>query len=234
MIINDVSKKYNISTRTLRYYEQLGLITSNRSVSNHRDYDEQQLQLLEEILTLKLLNLKLQDIKMILQEDSRLSLRQLLHEQLTTLDHGINDLKYKRQLIHSVLQTFGSEDFSKANLEALLREQIFFRSSEERWSTMLNENSHITIDIGENLIPLALDEAEFSIVSSIKSLRSSLKKDYNINLDKIRLKDNIKALSPNEFQILVDDDIVVKKTLLSTVAQQQVDQIMVQLKALLI
>ncbi|NPE22004.1 MerR family DNA-binding transcriptional regulator [Fusibacter sp. A1] len=33
MLITDVSKKYAVSTRTLRYYEELGLITCSENCS---------------------------------------------------------------------------------------------------------------------------------------------------------------------------------------------------------
>ena len=42
MTIAEVSKKYDISSDTLRYYERVGLITSvSRTKSGFRDYDEE-------------------------------------------------------------------------------------------------------------------------------------------------------------------------------------------------
>ncbi len=42
MMIEEVSKKYDISSDTLRYYERVGLIPSvSRTKSGFRDYDEE-------------------------------------------------------------------------------------------------------------------------------------------------------------------------------------------------
>ncbi len=194
MIINDVSKKYNLSVRTLRYYEELGLISSTRNNANIRVFDESQLSVLEEILIYKALNIKLQDIKLIIQSDEKTLLRKLLFNQMSELNTAIFELKYKRQLIRSTLETFASDKVSKSNLKSFIEEQIFFSSSDERWITMLENNKNITIDIGENLIPLALEDC--SLWRAIKSLRTELKENYNYTLDKIISK----TLMPMNFK----------------------------------
>ncbi|MBI9011385.1 MAG: MerR family DNA-binding transcriptional regulator [Clostridiales bacterium] len=232
MIINDVSKKYNLSVRTLRYYEEIGLISSTRNDANIRVYDSSQLSLLEEILVYKALNIKLQDIKLIVCSDEKTLLRKLLFSQLNELNASIFDLKYKRQLIRSTLETFASDRVSKSNLKSFIEEQLFFSSSDERWTNMLENNKNITIDIGENLIPIALKDAP--LWRAIKALRVELKENYDYTLDKVRVKDNVKDLNANEFQILYDDEIKIKKDLLTEDQSLQIDQIITQLKALII
>ncbi|WP_256369614.1 MULTISPECIES: FHIPEP family type III secretion protein [unclassified Fusibacter] len=120
------------------------------------------------------------------------------------------------------------------NLKAFLSQQLFFRSSDERWTNMIENDSHITIDIGKDLIPIALDDAKCSLFSSIKELRETLLKDYGIDLKKIRVKDNLNDLSPNEFQILNDDKVLIRKQINSENQQLQVDQIITQLKAIVL
>jgi len=51
--ISQVSKQFGISTRTLRYYEQLGLIAPVRKEdSNYREYEELTLARLRQIIVL--------------------------------------------------------------------------------------------------------------------------------------------------------------------------------------
>ena len=51
--IKDVSSKYSITARTLRYYEDMGLINSARSDDYaYRMYDENAVRRLEQILIL--------------------------------------------------------------------------------------------------------------------------------------------------------------------------------------
>ncbi|WEV70447.1 MerR family transcriptional regulator [Lactobacillus sp. ESL0785] len=74
-----------LSARTLRYYEQLGLIKPERdSTSNYRQYQENDVTTLQQILIFKKMNFRLSVIKDILQnpefdldEALKMSMRQL-------------------------------------------------------------------------------------------------------------------------------------------------------------
>ena len=67
----DLSKQYGVSTRTLRYYEEIGLIQSQRTDEYaYRMYDEQNKNRLEQILILRKLNIGIKDIQYIFSADS--------------------------------------------------------------------------------------------------------------------------------------------------------------------
>ncbi len=64
--IRDVSAKYDISARALRYYEDVGLITSIRTEDYaYRLYDKNAIKRLEQILILRKLNISIKDIQRI-------------------------------------------------------------------------------------------------------------------------------------------------------------------------
>ena len=64
--IREISGRYNVSARTLRYYEDMGLIESIRSDDYaYRLYDEAAIKRLEQILILRRLNISIKDIKRI-------------------------------------------------------------------------------------------------------------------------------------------------------------------------
>ena len=64
--IRDVSSKYDISARALRYYEDMGLINSTRSEDYaYRLYDKNAIKRLEQILILRKLNISIKDIQRI-------------------------------------------------------------------------------------------------------------------------------------------------------------------------
>lgn len=68
--ISTVSKNFNISTRTLRYYEQIGLIQSVKKYGYaYRTYDEKSIIKLEQIIILKKLRISLKEIQLILQSE---------------------------------------------------------------------------------------------------------------------------------------------------------------------
>ena len=75
--INQVSRQYDISTRTLRYYEQIGLLQSIRTADYaYRTYDADALRRLQQIIILKKLRIPLKTIKEILvNEDALVAIR---------------------------------------------------------------------------------------------------------------------------------------------------------------
>ena len=61
--IKDVSNKYDITARTLRYYEDMGLINSTRSEDYaYRLYDENAVKRIEQILILRKLNISIREV----------------------------------------------------------------------------------------------------------------------------------------------------------------------------
>ncbi|SMF68175.1 transcriptional regulator [Paenibacillus uliginis N3/975] len=91
-----VSKQSNVSVRTLRYYDQIGLLTpSFKDDNGRRHYSEQDLFTLEKITLLKSLSLPLEEIQNVLE---KLSFRDILiahhnhlQEQLTLLQSSISN-----------------------------------------------------------------------------------------------------------------------------------------------
>ena len=82
--ISDVAKKLNLTLRTLRYYEEFGLINPvGHSMGKERFYTKEELSKLVKIKELQdLLGLKLSDIKEILEVESKFD--QLKTEFLAT------------------------------------------------------------------------------------------------------------------------------------------------------
>lgn len=60
--INEVSKLVGVSRRTLQYYDDMGLLTAQRSSDNYRLYDKQELEKIWEILIYKEMNFELKEI----------------------------------------------------------------------------------------------------------------------------------------------------------------------------
>ena len=82
--IRDVSCKYGLSPRALRYYEDAGLLTSIRTEGYaYRVYDENAVKRLEQILILRKLNISIKDIKRMANHDI------VVDEGWQITDHGM-------------------------------------------------------------------------------------------------------------------------------------------------
>jgi DNA-binding transcriptional MerR regulator len=76
--IGEVAERSGVTPRTIRYYEEIGLLTSGeRRKGEHRSYDETDVERLLELKRLRdLLNLSLDELKVLLEaEEARATLR---------------------------------------------------------------------------------------------------------------------------------------------------------------
>jgi MerR family copper efflux transcriptional regulator len=62
MRIGELAQRAGVTTRTVRYYEGLGLLESDRRASGHREYGEEAIRRLAKIDFLKRMGLTLEEI----------------------------------------------------------------------------------------------------------------------------------------------------------------------------
>lgn len=99
MVISEVSKKYDITTDTLRYYERIGLIPPvNRNSSGNRDFTEEDCNWVEFIKCMRNAGLSIESlidyVNMFQEGDSTVDARkQLLIEQRDLLAERINNMQ---------------------------------------------------------------------------------------------------------------------------------------------
>jgi DNA-binding transcriptional MerR regulator len=63
MLIGELAERAGTSTRTLRYYEQHGLVLPRRDSNGYRQYDDAELRVVHEIRALLAVGFGLDDIK---------------------------------------------------------------------------------------------------------------------------------------------------------------------------
>ena len=98
--IGEVAKLAGTTPRTIRYYEEIGLLPTAeaREPGAHRSYAEADVERLNEVLRLKsLLGLSLEELKDLLEaEEARRALRREWHE-------GVEDPVRRRQILEESL-----------------------------------------------------------------------------------------------------------------------------------
>lgn len=102
--ISDVSRTYDVTTRTLRYYEELGLISSTKKEDYaYRVYDDEAISRLQIILMLRKLNISLKDIQEILSSSNQDQFIVILNTKLSEMDQEIENLSNVREVIQLFL-----------------------------------------------------------------------------------------------------------------------------------
>jgi len=122
--IRDVSIKYNISARTLRYYEDMGLITSIRSDDYaYRLYDDAALKRLEQIIILRKLNIGIKDIQRIFKSSSSDVVLEVLSKKVSDIDEDISLLHELKEIVLEFIRQIEQADFNKDSDVKLLYEK---------------------------------------------------------------------------------------------------------------
>ena len=111
--VSDISKKYGISTRMLRYYEQSGLISSQRKEGYaYRVYNEPAIKRLQQVIILRKLQIPVRQICVILNNPDAAIVVDIFKKNIQELDSEITALS----TIKKILDSFVSELESIANV----------------------------------------------------------------------------------------------------------------------
>lgn len=103
--ISQVSRMFNISTRTLRYYEQIGLIQSIRTDDYaYRIYDENTVIYLQQIIILRKLRIPLKQIVEILKRKDTAATIKVFQQNLIDIEDEITALSTIKNVIQAFLE----------------------------------------------------------------------------------------------------------------------------------
>ena len=119
--VKDVSKITGISIRTLRYYDEIGLLKPTElTESGYRLYDSKALEKLQEIMFFRELEIPLMDIKKIM-DNPNYDKKQVLSAQRSLLEQKRNRLNGIIELITDVMKGVNTMSFGAFNNEEILK-----------------------------------------------------------------------------------------------------------------
>ena len=125
--VKEVSKLTGISIRTLRYYDEIGLLKPTKISDNeYRLYDDKTLEKLQEIMFFKEMDIPLETIKKLL-ENPELDRKEILLFQKALLERKRNRLNGIIELIDDVregVNTMSFEAFSEDDIERIVEHTI--------------------------------------------------------------------------------------------------------------
>lgn len=119
--IRDISTRYDISARTLRYYENMGLISSIRSDDYaYRMYDGEAVKRLEQILILRKLNISIKDIQRIFNTPGSEIVLEVLGKKVDNIDDEVSLLHELKEVILDFIHQIEQADFGNGTDVKLL------------------------------------------------------------------------------------------------------------------
>lgn len=119
MTISEVTKTFNITTRMLRYYDEIGLLPSIRTEDYaYRMYDEAAVRRLQQIITLRKLRIPLKKIAAI-YNDIETRICEVFQECISELNEEINALNVIRDILNGLISRINSMADTHINLDLL-------------------------------------------------------------------------------------------------------------------
>jgi len=117
--IGQVSRMFGISTRMLRYYEQIGLLPSlKKDAYAYRVYDAQSISRLQQIIILRKLRISLKQIKMIFENADTKNMTDIFMQNVSEIENEITALSTMRAILNNFINELQSK--SQISLDTVL------------------------------------------------------------------------------------------------------------------
>ena len=122
--INEIVETFGLSSRTLRYYEEKGLIWSHHPDNKaQRYYDDNAIERLKQIVVLRKLQIPIKDMITIFESESTAVLIQVFVDKLESLDMEITALSELKHLVDDFLHKMLINGIKKISAITLLYEE---------------------------------------------------------------------------------------------------------------
>jgi flagellar biosynthesis component FlhA len=210
--ISTVSKNLGISTRMLRYYEQIGLIESKRKENySYRVYDELTIKRLRQIILLRKLRIPMKQIKDILEKQEITEvIIEVFQQNISELNKEISDLFAIRDILNGFISLLEGKTNIKSTFDLLNDESVLNviasinlskNHIKEEKSIMEELNKTIEVQLGYSLIPL-VEENQGDLAERVTNLKQKIAADMGVVVDYFTFTDN-QNLNPNSYTIKV-------------------------------
>lgn len=235
--IGQVSKMFNVSHDTLRYYDKIGLVKpSIRKENGYRYYSMKELELLDVISIAKRLNISIKDIKDIIDKENIENYINLLDKQEKIIEDQIIYLSNLKEKISKSkemgkeMQNFSNGNFNDSiTTEYIDKKIVFINQTDEIYIGNVSKYKNIMFlfkkDLKNNLIDCNLMGSEISdeedkLLEGKQYIKKSFKGKYTVITRKNTYKEieafildiikNNKNLN-KEFEILVESMFTIFK-----------------------
>jgi len=157
--IKEVSNRYNVTTRTLRYYEKMGLIKSFRCESSgYRLYDETALLRLRQILILRKMSISIADINAIFDASNSEAVLSVLDRKVDDIDSEVALLHDLKEIVLDFIQQIRQIDFhNDADVKMLYDRACEIELSIKEDNTNLERLLDTSEELDENLASVAIE-----------------------------------------------------------------------------
>ncbi len=207
----EFAKLANVTERTLRYYDKIGLLKPSSILSNgYRQYTDSDLLKLQKILSLKHLGFSIEEIFPIVLEDQ--NLKESFKMQIDLIDSRIKHMTAIKDSMESILSTIDDNNINWNNIISLIKLSNDDSNIVEHYKNAKNLNVRISLhdkysQNKQGWFPWLFEQIDFSHINKLLEVGCGNGKLWKNN--KINLRNREIFLSDSS-QGMVDE---VRKTL---------------------
>jgi len=207
--IRAVAELYRVSARTLRYYEEIGLLESHRRDSRYREYDPAQLRRLETILLLRRLSFGLRDIADLLLKDG-VGFREALELKVAQSNRQLLEAREVNLLLKRVLSEPAMGPRGALPVADILKSCDYLTQKTERMIPMeMPQEARNRVALGVDLVAEVVDESAGDLIGQVKALRTRLEAQ-GAALPPVRVYDS-PDLEKNQVLVVMDGRETLRK-----------------------
>ncbi|MDD5603243.1 MAG: MerR family transcriptional regulator [Eubacteriales bacterium] len=167
--MTDLTNRFGISSRSLRYYEQVGLIQSVRpAFEKYRFYDAENTERLKQIIVLRKMQIPVKDILRIYESESMSVVVETFVNRIHAIDDEIGALAELKRITGEFLQTMLVNGVTKISALPLLYEEMYKQIEliEKRENVTYRELDNLSERLARHLDPAIISLPDMRVVSS--------------------------------------------------------------------
>lgn len=167
----EFAKLANVTERTLRYYDKIGLLKPSTILSNgYRQYTDSDLLKLQKILSLKHLGFSIEEIFPIVLEDQ--NLKESLKMQIDLIDSRIKHMTTIKDSMKSIMSTIDDKNIDWDRIISLIKMSTYDSNIIEHYKNAKNLNVRISLhDIyssnKQGWFPWLFEQIDFSRINKL-------------------------------------------------------------------
>jgi len=171
LCITDAVKQFGMTSKTLRYYERVGLLESKRAEgNNYRYYSELEVERIKQILVLRKMQISIKDIVRIYENDDMSTVVEVFVSRVNAIDEEIGALSELKRVTNDFLHVMLKNGITKISALPILYEQM------EKQLDILDKNktinyaelSSLSDKLAKPFVPSILSLPTMRVLSSVR------------------------------------------------------------------
>lgn len=161
LCITNAVKQFGITSKTLRYYERVGLLETKRADNNYRYYDESEVERIKQIMILRKMQISIRDIIRIYENEDMSTVVEVFVSRINAINDEISALSELKRITNEFLQVMLQNGVTKISTLPILYEQM------EKHVVDYAELSSLSDRIAKSIEPVILHLQPMRVLSSV-------------------------------------------------------------------